>query len=188
VIWGYGMEGLNFTLFRPFNWIGAGLDSIHTPKEGSSRVLTQFFGHIVRGEPIQLVDGGHQKRAFTYIDDGISALMKIIENKDGKASGQIYNIGNPANNYSIRELADMMLTLAAEYPEYAAGAQKVRIVETSSGAYYGAGYQDVQNRVPKIENTQADLEWAPGVTMAEALRGIFDAYRGQVASARELVN
>ncbi|MDB5961229.1 MAG: bifunctional UDP-4-keto-pentose/UDP-xylose synthase, partial [Massilia sp.] len=35
VIWGYGMEGLNFTLFRPFNWIGAGLDSIHTPKEGS---------------------------------------------------------------------------------------------------------------------------------------------------------
>jgi nucleoside-diphosphate-sugar epimerase len=32
---GYGMEGLNFTLFRPFNWIGPGLDSIHTPKEGS---------------------------------------------------------------------------------------------------------------------------------------------------------
>jgi len=188
VIWGYGMEGLNFTLFRPFNWIGAGLDSIHTPKEGSSRVLTQFFGHIVRGETIQLVDGGMQKRAFTYIDDGISALMQIIENKDGKASGQIYNIGNPENNYSIRELADMMLELAAEYPEYAAGAQKVRIVETSSGAYYGAGYQDVQNRVPKIENTRSDLDWAPGVTMAEALRAIFDAYRGQVASARDLVN
>ncbi|MFH2134890.1 MAG: bifunctional UDP-4-keto-pentose/UDP-xylose synthase, partial [Pseudomonadota bacterium] len=38
VIWGYGMQdNLNFTLFRPFNWIGAGLDSINTPKEGSSR-------------------------------------------------------------------------------------------------------------------------------------------------------
>jgi hypothetical protein len=35
-----------------------GLDSIHTPKEGSSRVITQFLGHIVRGEPIKLVDGG----------------------------------------------------------------------------------------------------------------------------------
>ena len=34
VIWGYGMEeGLNFTLFRPFNWIGAGLDSIFDAKE-----------------------------------------------------------------------------------------------------------------------------------------------------------
>ena len=81
VIWAYGSEqGLNYTLFRPFNWIGAGLDSLNTAKEGSSRVVTQFLGHIVRGEPIQLVDGGRQKRAFTYIDDGIDALMKIIEN------------------------------------------------------------------------------------------------------------
>ena len=81
VIWGYGMsEGLDFTLFRPFNWIGAGLDSIHTAKEGSSRVITQFLGHIVRGEDIKLVDGGAQKRAFTYIDDGIDALMQIIAN------------------------------------------------------------------------------------------------------------
>jgi len=188
VIWGYGMEGLNFTLFRPFNWIGAGLDSIHTAKEGSSRVLTQFFGHIVRGEAIQLVDGGHQKRAFTYVDDGISALMKIIENTDGKASGKIYNVGNPVNNYSIRELADMMLKLAAEYPEYLEGAQKVQIVETSSRAYYGSGYQDVQNRVPKIENTVLDLDWTPTVSMADALRNIFDAYRSQVGDAKELVN
>jgi len=188
VIWGYGMEGLNFTLFRPFNWIGAGLDSIHTPKEGSSRVLTQFFGHIVRGENIQLVDGGQQKRAFTYIDDGIDALMKIIENKDGKASGQIYNVGNPVNNYSIRELAAMMLALADEYPEYRASAKAVQLVDTSSGAYYGAGYQDVQNRVPKIDNTMHDLDWAPKAGMADALRHIFDAYRGQVGAARALVD
>jgi len=114
--------------------------------------------------------------------------MKIIENKDGKATGQIYNVGNPVNNYSIRDLADMMLKLAAEYPEYAEGAKKVQILETSSGAYYGAGYQDVQNRVPKIENTMNDLGWAPTVSMADALRHIFDAYRGQVGEARALVD
>ena len=161
VIWGYGMEGLNFTLFRPFNWIGPGLDSIHTAKEGSSRVVTQFFGHIVRGENISLVDGGTQKRAFTYIDDGIDALARIIENRDGKASGQIYNIGNPANNHSIAELAGMMLELAAAYPEYADGARRVRIVDTSAGAYYGEGYQDVQKRVPDIANTCRELDWTP---------------------------
>jgi nucleoside-diphosphate-sugar epimerase len=76
------------------------------------------LGHIVRGENISLVDGGMQKRAFTYIDDGISALMKIIENKDGIATGKIYNIGNPTNNYAIRDLADMMMKLANEFPEY----------------------------------------------------------------------
>ena len=96
VIHAYGMqEGLDYTLFRPFNWIGAGLDSINTAKEGSSRVITQFLGHIVRGEAIKLVDGGTQKRTFTYIDDGIDALLKIIANDGGVASGKIYNIGNP---------------------------------------------------------------------------------------------
>ena len=186
VIWGYGMEGLNFTLFRPFNWIGAGLDSIHTPKEGSSRVLTQFLGHIVRGEPIQLVDGGSQKRSFTYVDDGIDALMRIIENKDGAATGKIYNVGNPVNNYSIRELATMMLDLAAEYPEYRASATAVKLVDTSSGTYYGAGYQDVQNRVPKIENTCAELGWKPQVPMRDALRKIFDSYKDKLGDAKQL--
>jgi len=188
VIWGYGMEqGLDFTLFRPFNWIGAGLDSIHTAKEGSSRVVTQFLGHIVRGEDIKLVDGGQQKRAFTYIDDGIAALMKIIDNPGGIASGKIYNIGNPVNNYSVRELAQQMLALAARYPEYRDTAAKVKLVETTSGAYYGKGYQDVQNRVPKIENTMRELGWAPRVTMADALEKIFEAYRGDVAQARALM-
>ena len=105
IIWGYGQQGLQFTLFRPFNWIGSGLDSMDDPKEGSSRVLTQFLGHIVRGEPIKLVDGGSQTRAFTYIDDAVDCLTRIIDNPDGIADGKIYNIGNPHNLYSIRELA-----------------------------------------------------------------------------------
>ena len=189
VIHAYGMqEALDYTLFRPFNWIGAGLDSINTAKEGSSRVITQFLGHIVRGEPIQLVDGGTQKRTFTYIDDGIAALMKIIANEGGIAGGKIYNIGNPRNNYSVRELARMMLDLALTYPEYRESAAKVKLVETTADAYYGKGYQDVQNRVPKIDNTCADLDWRPMVTMDESLRHIFDAYRGQVAEARALVD
>jgi nucleoside-diphosphate-sugar epimerase len=186
VIWGYGMEGLNFTLFRPFNWIGAGLDSIHTPKEGSSRVLTQFLGHIARGENIQLVDGGAQKRSFTYVDDGIDALIRIIRNDGGVATGKIYNVGNPTNNFSIKELADMMLELAAEYPEYRDTAKQVKLVETSSGAYYGAGYQDVQNRVPKIESTMTELGWKPEYGMREALVKIFDSYKDKLLDAKDL--
>jgi nucleoside-diphosphate-sugar epimerase len=188
VIHAYGMEqGLDYTLFRPFNWIGAGLDSINTAKEGSSRVITQFLGHIVRGEPIKLVDGGTQKRAFTYIDDGIAALLKIIANADGIATGKIYNIGNPANNYSVKDVAAMMLALAQTYPEYRETAAQVELVETTAATYYGKGYQDVQNRMPHIANTCAELDWQPRVGMADALRNIFDAYRSHVADARALV-
>ena len=49
------------------------------------------------------------------------------------------------------------------YPEYAANAAKVRLVDTTADTYYGKGYQDVQNRVPKITNTCADLDWKPVV-------------------------
>ncbi|MGH8252736.1 MAG: bifunctional UDP-4-keto-pentose/UDP-xylose synthase [Steroidobacteraceae bacterium] len=189
VIYAYGSEDkLDYTLFRPFNWIGAGLDNLHSAKEGSSRVITQFLGHIVRGEPIKLVDGGSQKRCFTGISDGINALMKIIENRNGCASRKIFNIGNPQNNYSVRELAEMLLKMAAEYPEYSANAKRVKLVDTTSGEYYGKGYQDVANRVPKIDNTRSELGWEPRVSMREALQNIFEAYRGQLPQASNLLD
>ena len=188
VIAAYGMEhGLDYTLFRPFNWIGDGLDNINTAKEGSSRVITQFLGHIARGEPIKLVDGGAQRRTFTYIDDGVDALMKIIENEKGVASGKIYNIGNPLNNHSVRDLATMMIELALTYPEFHDFASRVRTLEVSSENYYGSGYQDMQHRVPAIENTRAELGWEPKVNMKDALRLIFDSYRNRIGEAETLV-
>jgi len=39
-----------------------------------------------------------------------------------------------------------------------------------------------------IDNTMADLGWAPRVAMHDALERIFEAYRGQVAQARELLD
>jgi nucleoside-diphosphate-sugar epimerase len=114
--------------------------------------------------------------------------MKIIANEGGVAHQKIYNIGNPKNNFSVRELAHMMLDLAKKYPEYAATAAKVQMLETTSGEYYGKGYQDTQHRVPKIANTMSDLGWAPQVTMQDALKNIFDAYRGDVAQARALMD
>ena len=46
----------------------------------------------------------------------------------------------------------------------------------------------MQNRVPKITNTMADLDWKPRFGMPQALKRIFDAYRGDVAGARSLVD
>jgi len=189
VIAAYGQqEGLNYTLFRPFNWIGSGLDSLHSQKEGSSRVVTQFLGHIARGEDIQLVDGGLQRRSFTDVADGISALVRIIENRNGIADGKIYNIGNPENDLSIRELAELMLEMSFGYPEYEAGARQVRIVEVTSDDYYGKGYQDIKSRVPYIDNTREELDWAPQIDVKTALAKIMDNYRYEVAAARALLD
>ena len=112
--------------------------------------------------------------------------MRIIENPGGVATGRIYNIGNPANNFSVRELAVMMLELAKGYPEYRDNAAQVRLIDVSADKYYGKGYQDVQNRVPHIANTMQELGWAPQVDMVTALRRIFDSYRASIEDARAL--
>jgi nucleoside-diphosphate-sugar epimerase len=175
VIHAYGMKhGLRYTLFRPFNWIGPKLDNILEPKEGSSRVLTQFIGNILRGKDIQLVDGGTQRRSFTYIDDGIDALDRIIANKDNAADGRIFNIGNPKNDISIKELAETIIKLIRTYPAYAKMADAVKIVTVNSGDYYGAGYQDIQTRVPSIKNMEQYLGWKPTTDLTAALRKTLD--------------
>ncbi len=186
VIFAYGMkDGLKFTLFRPFNWIGPKLDNILEPKEGSSRVLTQFIGNILRGKDIQLVDGGEQRRSFTYIDDGVDALMRIIENKNGCADGRIFNIGNPKNDMSVRELAETVLALVKTYPKYAALADKTRLVTVSSGDYYGKGYQDILTRVPSIQNAEKYLGWKPTTDFKTALRKTLDYHLGRPSQELE---
>ncbi|MFA6408612.1 MAG: bifunctional UDP-4-keto-pentose/UDP-xylose synthase [Gammaproteobacteria bacterium] len=175
VIYGYGSRGqLAYTLFRPFNWIGPLQDDPHDKASNTSRVVTQFVCNIIYGRDLQLVDGGEQKRCFTHINDGIDALMKILINKDNSASSHIFNIGNPKNNFSIRELAEKILALAHNYPKYRDNVAKIKIVDTSSGTYYGKGYQDLQNRVPSIENAKKYLNWEPKYTLDETLKDILD--------------
>ena len=142
IIYAYGQKGLSYTLFRPFNWYGPGLDSVHETKARGARVITQFIGNILRGEQIQLVNGGNQRRCFTYIEDGISALLKMIENKNAAAERKIFNIGNPYENVSIRQLAEMLMESASK---------KVTFVEVPAEEYYGVGYQDINFRVPSIQ-------------------------------------
>jgi nucleoside-diphosphate-sugar epimerase len=172
VIYAYGVrDGVDYTLFRPFNWIGPKLDNVFEHKEGSSRLFTQFISNVIFKKPIQLVDGGKQGRSFTFIDDGVDALLRIIENKGGRASRQIFNIGNPANNVSVSRLAQLIIAAFKEYPEYREHAREARIVAVSSGKYFGKYYQDIQKRVPAIRK---QLGWKPKVDLKTAIKLTLD--------------
>ncbi len=177
VIWAYGVkEGLRFTLFRPFNWMGPRLDNLDAARIGSSRAITQLILNLVEGSPIKLVDGGEQKRTFTDITDGIEALFRIVENKEDRCDGQIINIGNPTNEASIRELAEMLLRsfeahpLRDQFPPFAG----FKSVESST--YYGKGYQDVEHRTPSIKNAKRLLGWTPEIAMDKTVEKTLDFF------------
>lgn len=175
VIYAYGVsEGLDYTLFRPFNWIGPKLDSIQNPKEASSRALTYFLSTALYQRQINLVDGGKQQRSFTDIDDGIEALVRIIENKDQCASQRIFNIGNPKNNHAIAHMASLLLNTLRTYPAYKELAESVKIVNVSSQEFFGPHYQDTQHRVPSIENARKSLHWEPVVELKDSIKKILD--------------
>jgi nucleoside-diphosphate-sugar epimerase len=175
VIFAYGeRDGVDYTLFRPFNWIGPKLDNVFEQKEGSSRLFTQFISNVIFKKPIQLVDGGKQSRSFTYIDDGIDALLRIIENKDGAASRRVFNIGNPANNVSVADLAQLILAAFREYPEYREHADQTKIITVPAHDYFGTGYQDIQTRVPSIEAIYTQLGWKPVHDLRSAIKLTLD--------------
>jgi nucleoside-diphosphate-sugar epimerase len=175
VIYAYGVrDNVDYTLFRPFNWIGPKLDDVFEPKEGSSRLFTQFISNVIFQKPLQLVDGGKQSRSFTFIDDGIDALLRIIENKNGCASRQIFNLGNPRNNVSVAELAKLIIAEFRNFPEYREHATKAKTVVVPSGKYFGKYYQDIQRRVPSIANAKKQLGWNPKVNLRRAIRLTLD--------------
>lgn len=178
VIWAYGFQqGLKFTLFRPFNWMGPKLDSLNTAKEGSSRLVTQFSWNLFNGEPLNLVDGGHAHRCFCDVSDAMDGLMSILRNEGGKADGQIFNIGNPANDYSVREIAEMMISIWKDHPfRIERGIPEGRTVETGSGEFYGKGYQDVARRTPSIKRMQSTFGFDPKVGMMDSLKKTIDFF------------
>ena len=184
VIWAYGAkDGLDFTLFRPFNWIGPRLDTLDSARVGSSRAITQLILNLVEGTPIQLVDGGEQKRCFTDVTEGIDCLFRMIDDRKGRSSGKIVNIGNPENEASIRELAEMIVErfdahpMRHRFPPFAG----YRVVE--SGRYYGKGYQDVQHRRPSIRNAKRILDWTPSISTRESVDRTVDWFIDDHVSA-----
>jgi len=189
VIWAYGRsEGFKFTLFRPFNWIGPRLDSLESARIGSSRAITQLILNLVEGMPIQLIDGGAQKRCFTDVTEGIECLFRIIENPGGVCDGQIFNIGSPENEASIRELAEILLEAFEAHPLRSHFPPFAGMQATESHAYYGEGYQDVQHRRPSIDNAKRLLKWEPRISLSESVASTLDFFLQEYAESHGLTN
>jgi UDP-apiose/xylose synthase len=174
LIWAHGGHGgLDFTIIRPFNVIGPRMDFLPgVDGDGIPRVLASFMGALLRGEPLPLVDGGHQRRSFISVGDFTEAVVRVIE-RPGACRREIVNIGNPENDVSIRELAQ---ALAGVFAGRVPDAGQARFVEVPAEAFYGTGYDDSRERIPDIARARRLLGWAPRATLAQMLPAIVDDY------------
>jgi nucleoside-diphosphate-sugar epimerase len=170
VIWAYSMErGLNFTIIRLFNWFGPRLDTVEHADRGTARVVTQFIVNYLKNKPIEVVGDGRQSRCFTYIEDGIDCLMKIIENKNSVCRNEIFNIGDPSNNYSVKELAYKILDV---------GTKDGSVIFTPASEFYGPDYQDIPTRIPDVTKAMHTLKWKPVWDFDQGLKETMEYFHG----------
>ncbi|MBL9160305.1 MAG: bifunctional UDP-4-keto-pentose/UDP-xylose synthase [Verrucomicrobiales bacterium] len=159
VLHAHGLEdGLNYTIIRPFNFIGPRIDYLPSEKAGNPRVFSHFMNALLYGTPMQLVDGGRSYRAYTHIDDAVDGIVRILDNPGGVCDREIFNLGTPENETTIRGLAHRMIAIFDEHFRRP-GDPHPEIIEVSGEAFYGKGYEDCDRRIPDVTKARTLLGW-----------------------------
>lgn len=169
VLHAYGLAGrLNYTIIRPFNFIGPKIDYLPAEADGVPRVFSFFMEALLTGQPMKLVDGGHHQRCYCYIDDAVEACCRIAANPRGVCDRQIFNLGAPRNETTIQGLAELMREIYGR-KFLKPGRTLPPIVAVSAEEFYGAGYEDCDRRIPDVSKARDLLGWEPRTGLREAL-------------------
>lgn len=79
--------------------------------KNDKRSFSEFVKNILEGKDIVLRSDGSELRSFCYLTDAISTLLTVLlEGKDGEC----YNLSNEKQFVSIKDLAEILVSL---YPE-----------------------------------------------------------------------
>lgn len=70
--------------------------TVYGPWDRPDMALTKFSKKITSGEKIDLYSNGNHKRDFTFIDDIVSGIYRVIENKTkiDRGVAEVFNIGS----------------------------------------------------------------------------------------------
>jgi UDP-apiose/xylose synthase len=184
VLHAYGLEtGFNYTIIRPFNFIGPKIDFLLSERDGIPRVFSFFMDALIQGAPMKLVNGGEARRCYTYIDDAVDCAYRIVQNPGGVCDRQIFNIGSPENELTIRQLAETMRDIYVR--KYLAPGEPVSaLVDVSGDEFYGAGYEDSDRRIPDITKARTLLGWEPKWKLHDLIEASMDFQMRQVQEPR----
>jgi nucleoside-diphosphate-sugar epimerase len=187
VLHALSLEGkLDYSIIRPFNFIGPRIDYLTIEQDGNPRVFSHFMTALLTGRPMPLVDGGTRKRCYTYIDDAVDCIARVILDKNGVCRNHIFNVGSPYNETSIAEMAVKMRDIyAAKYRR--PGEPLPEIVDVPAIEFYGEGYEDSDRRIPDITKARTLLGWEPkfdlNETLDRSMRYYVQAYRERKIAA-----
>lgn len=147
-------HGVNTHIIRIFNTYGSRM------RLDDGRVLPNFIGQALRGEPLTVYGDGSQTRSFCYVDDLVEGIVRLLSTDFHEP----VNLGNP-NEVSILDFAKEILTLSSS---------KSPII------YKPLPQDDPKVRRPDIGRARQLLGWEPKVDRHEGLRRTMEYFRGKI--------
>ncbi len=128
------------------------------------RVLPNFMGQALRGEPLTVYGDGSQTRSFCYVDDLVEGIVRLL----GTDFHEPVNLGNP-DEVTVLEFAKEILALSGS---------------ESQIEYRPLPQDDPRVRKPDITRARKVLGWEPRVSRSEGLRRTLDYFKAKVQAGK----
>ncbi len=156
----HNAHGLETRIIRIFNTYGSRM------RLNDGRALPEFFYQAITGKDITVFGDGSQTRSFTYIDDQVEGIFRLLMSDYHLP----VNIGNP-EEVTIKEFAEEIIQLTGT---------KQKIV------YKPLPVDDPKVRKPDITLAKKLLGWEPKVSRQEGLKITYDYFKKILAEGREI--
>ena len=147
-------HGLETRIVRIFNTFGPRM------RLDDGRVLPAFISQALRGEDLTAFGDGSQTRSFTYVDDLVEGIYRLLLSDYPHP----VNIGNP-QEITINEFAEEILRITGS---------------KSKISYQDLPKDDPKQRKPDITRAKEVLNWEPKFTRAEGLKPTLDYFKEKV--------
>jgi len=150
--------------------------TVYGPWGRPDMAMWLFTDAILAGRPIKLFNHGKMRRDFTYVDDVVEAVVRLVERPPAGDAGwsgerpdpatsrapwRIYNIGN----HTPVEVPEVVRLI-----EQALGTQAVReLVPMQPG--------DVPETCADVEDLRRDVGFAPDTPIADGVRRFVEWFR-----------
>ncbi|MCX7700166.1 MAG: SDR family oxidoreductase [Gemmataceae bacterium] len=147
-------HGIDTRIVRIFNTYGERM------RLDDGRVLPNFMGQALRGEPLTVYGDGSQTRSFCYVSDLVEGICRLLQ----VDFHEPVNLGNP-DEVTILQFAEEIRDLVGA---------SCRI------EFRPLPQDDPKVRRPDITRARELLQWEPKVPRAEGLRRTLEHFRREI--------
>ena len=133
------------------------------------RVVPNFVGQALRGEPLTVYNDGSHTRSFCFVSDLVEGLYRLLLSDEALP----VNLGNP-HEVSILEFAKMILEISGSRSE-------IRFVTPKDARTK----DDPQTRRPDVTKARRVLDWEARVGLRDGLQATVDWFQQRLAETQD---